>query len=67
MLMALLSNAVVPNWAQVCNLVWSRNVNEIVSTHGYSQNQARSRSCKLQPYLSAVQPGLTLSDESAQQ
>mmetsp|Transcript_11708 Transcript_11708/g.35139 ORF Transcript_11708/g.35139 Transcript_11708/m.35139 type:complete len:520 (+) Transcript_11708:546-2105(+) len=25
--------------SQVCNLVWSRNVNEIVSTHGYSQNQ----------------------------
>jgi hypothetical protein len=27
--------------AQVCNLSWSRNVNEVVSTHGYSQNQAR--------------------------
>lgn len=25
--------------SQVCNLLWSRNVNEIVSTHGYSQNQ----------------------------
>ncbi|XP_024373565.1 protein FIZZY-RELATED 3 [Physcomitrium patens] len=25
--------------SQVCNLVWSKNVNEIVSTHGYSQNQ----------------------------
>ena len=24
---------------QVCNISWSRNVNEIVSTHGYSQNQ----------------------------
>ena len=24
---------------QVCNLSWSKNVNEIVSTHGYSQNQ----------------------------
>lgn len=24
---------------QVCNLAWSKNVNEIVSTHGYSQNQ----------------------------
>ena len=23
----------------MCNLVWSKNVNEIVSTHGYSQNQ----------------------------
>jgi len=23
----------------VCNLSWSKNVNEIVSTHGYSQNQ----------------------------
>ena len=25
--------------SQVCNLLWSKNVNEIVSTHGYSQNQ----------------------------
>lgn len=25
--------------SQVCNLMWSSNVNEIVSTHGYSQNQ----------------------------
>ena len=25
--------------AQVCNLSWSKNVNEMVSTHGYSQNQ----------------------------
>lgn len=24
---------------QVCNLVWSKNSNEIVSTHGYSRNQ----------------------------
>ncbi len=24
---------------QVCNLSWSKNVNEIVSTHGYSLNQ----------------------------
>ncbi|KAL5560924.1 hypothetical protein UlMin_030671 [Ulmus minor] len=24
--------------SQVCNLVWSKNVNELVSTHGYSQN-----------------------------
>nr|GEV68724.1 protein fizzy-related 2 [Tanacetum cinerariifolium] len=24
---------------EVCNLVWSKNVNELVSTHGYSQNQ----------------------------
>ncbi len=24
---------------QVCNLAWSKNANEIVSTHGYSQNQ----------------------------
>jgi cell division cycle 20-like protein 1 (cofactor of APC complex) len=30
------------NWidtdSQVCNLIWSRNANEIVSTHGYSLN-----------------------------
>jgi cell division cycle 20-like protein 1, cofactor of APC complex len=25
--------------SQVCNLAWSRNSNEIVSTHGYSQNR----------------------------
>lgn len=25
--------------SQVCNLAWSKNTNEIVSTHGYSQNQ----------------------------
>jgi cell division cycle 20-like protein 1 (cofactor of APC complex) len=24
---------------QVCNISWSKNANEIVSTHGYSQNQ----------------------------
>ncbi|XP_016575622.1 protein FIZZY-RELATED 3 isoform X2 [Capsicum annuum] len=29
----------VDTGSQVCNLAWSRNVNEIVSTHGYSQNQ----------------------------
>lgn len=28
-----------PYVSQVCNLVWSKNVNELVSTHGYSQNQ----------------------------
>lgn len=25
--------------SQVCNLAWAKNVNELVSTHGYSQNQ----------------------------
>jgi WD40 repeat protein len=25
--------------SQVCNLLWSKNANELVSTHGYSQNQ----------------------------
>jgi len=25
--------------SQVCNLAWSTSVNELVSTHGYSQNQ----------------------------
>ncbi|KAK9154321.1 hypothetical protein Sjap_001801 [Stephania japonica] len=29
----------VDTGSQVCNLMWSKNVNEIVSTHGYSQNQ----------------------------
>ena len=24
---------------QVCNLAWSKSANELVSTHGYSQNQ----------------------------
>lgn len=30
---------VVDTGSQVCNLLWSKNVNEIVSTHGYSLNQ----------------------------
>ncbi|KAJ3274933.1 Protein FIZZY-RELATED 2 [Terramyces sp. JEL0728] len=25
--------------SQVCNLAWSKNSQELVSTHGYSQNQ----------------------------
>ena len=25
--------------SQVCNLMFAKNVNELVSTHGYSQNQ----------------------------
>ncbi|KAL8497329.1 hypothetical protein ACS0TY_020860 [Phlomoides rotata] len=25
--------------SQVCNLAWSKNVNEVISTHGYSHNQ----------------------------
>lgn len=29
----------IDSGSQVCNLSWSENVNEIVSTHGYSQNQ----------------------------
>lgn len=29
----------VDTGSQVCNLSWSKNVNEIVSTHGYSLNQ----------------------------
>ncbi|XP_024527053.1 protein FIZZY-RELATED 1 [Selaginella moellendorffii] len=29
----------VDTGGQVCNLMWSKNVNELVSTHGYSQNQ----------------------------
>lgn len=35
------SNALnsVDTGSQVCNLSWSKNVNEIVSSHGYSQNQ----------------------------
>ncbi|RWW08801.1 hypothetical protein BHE74_00026573 [Ensete ventricosum] len=47
---------------QVCNLVWSKNVNELVSTHGYSQNQiivwrypTMSKVCRLPiNYLSFV-------------
>lgn len=31
--------ACVDTGSQVCKLAWSKNVNEIVSTHGYSQNQ----------------------------
>ena len=29
----------IETWSQVCNLIFSKNVNELVSTHGYSQNQ----------------------------
>lgn len=29
----------VDTGSQVCNLSWSKNINELVSTHGYSQNQ----------------------------
>ncbi|RPA86617.1 WD40 repeat-like protein [Ascobolus immersus RN42] len=29
----------VDTGSQVCNLAWSKNSNEIVSTHGYSENQ----------------------------
>ncbi|KAF4808625.1 Fizzy-related protein-like protein [Colletotrichum siamense] len=29
----------VDTGSQVCNIAWSKNSNEIVSTHGYSQNQ----------------------------
>lgn len=29
----------VDTGAQVCNMAWSENVNELVSTHGYSHNQ----------------------------
>ncbi|KAI0461217.1 hypothetical protein LJB42_001234 [Komagataella kurtzmanii] len=29
----------VDTGSQVCNLLWSRNSNELVSTHGYSRNQ----------------------------
>jgi len=28
----------VDTGSQVCNLAWSKNANELVSTHGYSQN-----------------------------
>eukprot|EP00002_Diphylleia_rotans_P024917 TRINITY_DN4921_c0_g1_i2.p1 TRINITY_DN4921_c0_g1~~TRINITY_DN4921_c0_g1_i2.p1 ORF type:complete len:547 (-),score=110.84 TRINITY_DN4921_c0_g1_i2:336-1976(-) len=31
--------------SQVCNLAWSKNVNEIVSTHGYSQHQITVWKC----------------------
>ena len=30
---------VVDTGSQVCNLAWSKSTNELVSTHGYSQNQ----------------------------
>ena len=30
---------VIDTGSQVCNLAWSKNCNEIVSTHGYSLNQ----------------------------
>jgi len=30
---------VIETGSQVCNLLWSKNVNELISTHGYSLNQ----------------------------
>lgn len=35
----------VDTGSQVCNLVWSKNVNEIVSTHGYSQFEVAIWKC----------------------
>jgi cell division cycle 20-like protein 1 (cofactor of APC complex) len=32
-------NHSIDTGSQVCNIAWSKNVNEFVSTHGYSQNQ----------------------------
>jgi len=32
-------NHFIDTGSQVCNIAWSKNVNELVSTHGYSQNQ----------------------------
>lgn len=40
--------------SQVCNLAWSKNVNEVVSTHGYSQNQVVVWSCQNQASLFPV-------------
>ena len=31
----------VDTGSQVCNLAWSKHASELVSTHGYSQNQVR--------------------------
>ncbi|KAI8855028.1 WD40-repeat-containing domain protein, partial [Chytridium lagenaria] len=41
--------ASIDTHSQVCNLAWSRNSNEIVSTHGYSQNQVCVWSYTLKP------------------
>ena len=41
--------------SQVCNLAWSKNVNEVVSTHGYSQNQIVVWKY---PTMNKVRPGL---------
>jgi len=35
----LLTSLLTSTSFKVCNLVWSSSVNEVVSTHGYSQNQ----------------------------
>jgi len=35
----------VDTGSQVCNLMWSKNVNEIVSTHGYSQFEVAIWKC----------------------
>ena len=31
--------ATIQSLTQVCNLAWSKHASELVSTHGYSQNQ----------------------------
>lgn len=38
--------------SQVCNLAWSKNSNELVSTHGYSRNQIAIWDCSMknQPF-----------------
>ena len=47
---------------QVCNLAWSKNVNELVSTHGYSQNQIMVWKY---PSLSKVDFLVTINNNSA--
>jgi hypothetical protein len=38
----------VDTGSQVCNLAWSKHASELVSTHGYSQNQVSLRSIVIQ-------------------
>jgi cell division cycle 20-like protein 1, cofactor of APC complex len=49
----------VDTGSQVCNLVWSENVNEILSTHGYSQNQIA-----IWNYTTGMSPVATLTGHS---
>ena len=36
-------NSEIDTGSQICNLMWSKNSNEVVSTHGFSAGQAQNQ------------------------